>query len=162
MKRTRKWMRLLALVLCLGIVLSTVPVLAASNTAIVTGNGKVHLRKSASLGSKILGSYSPGTEVTVLDEGSTWTKISVNGKTGYMMTRYLSSGKTSGKIMYVRTYTGVKLRLRARPTVLSAILGAYTPGTAVQVIDRGRSWTKVRVDGMVGYMGSQYLTSTKP
>ena len=148
--------------MCMAIVLTAVPVLAASSTAVVTGEGKVRMRKSPSLGAKVIASYSPGTVVTVLNRGDTWSQISVNGKTGYMMTRYLSSGKTSEKIMYVRTYTGVKLRLRERPTVLSAKLGAYPPGTAVQVIDRGRSWTKVRVDGMVGYMGSQYLSYTKP
>ena len=112
--------------------------------------------------SRVLGEYENGSAVTVIQRGDTWCYVQAGGQSGYMMTRYLSSGKTSEKIMYVRTYTGVKLRLRERPTVLSAKLGAYPPGTAVQVIDRGRSWTKVRVDGMVGYMGSQYLSYTKP
>ena len=104
---------------------------------------------------------SSATLVTVLAEGTNWTKVRVDGKTGYMMTQYLSTAK-SKNIMYVRTYTGVKLRLRERATVFSDILGAYSPGTAVVVLDRGSAWTKVRVNGQVGYMGSQYLSSTKP
>ncbi len=153
-------LRVLSAVLCIVLFLSWVPALAES-TATITGNGKVNMRKSPTLGSKVLGSYSPGTRVTVLDNGTTWTKIRVDGKTGYMMTRYLSSAKHSS-IMYVRTYTGVKLRLRERPTVLSDTLASFRPGTAVSIIERGKSWTKVRVDGLVGYMGSQYLSETKP
>lgn len=161
MRSSEKWKRILSVILCAVLIVVSLPALAADNTAYVVGNAKVNLRKSSSHAAKVLGSYSPGTQVTVLAEGTNWTKVRVDGKTGYMMTQYLSTAK-SKNIMYVRTYTGVKLRLRERATVFSDILGSYSPGTAVVVLDRGSAWTKVRVNGQVGYMGSQYLSSTKP
>lgn len=156
----KTFLRILSAVLCLILLISCIPALAETQ-AIITGKGKVNLRKSPSMSSKILSSYEPGTRVTVESEGETWCKVSVDGETGYMRTNFLSIGKSS-HVMYVRTYTGVKLRLREKPTVFSKVLGTFKPGTAVVVIERGKAWTKVSVDGMKGYMGSQYLTSTKP
>lgn len=161
MRSSQKWKRIFAAVLCLTLLMASLPAFAAESYAYITGDAKINLRRSASQGSKVLGSYPQGTKVTVLDDGTTWTKVQVDGKTGYMMSKYLSTAKSS-HIMYVRTYTGVKLRLREKATVFSDILGAYSPGTVVVVLDRGSAWTKVRVDGKVGYMGSQYLSATRP
>ena len=153
-------LRILSAALCFMLLLSSVPAFAEA-TATIIGNGKVNLRKSASMSSKVLGAYPQGTQVTVLSEGSTWSKVSVDGITGYMMSRYLSSTKHN-KVMYVRTYSGVKLRLREKPDVFSDVLDTFKPGTAVSVLERGKSWTKVSINGQIGYMGSQYLSETKP
>ena len=72
----------------------------------------------------------------------------------------LSVGGGSGT-MYVWTPSGTTLNLRAEPNAWSTILGSYRVGTAVTVLKRGSVWTKVRVNGKTGYMGSQYLVSSK-
>ncbi len=59
----------------------------STTTAKTTSN--VNLRSSASTSGTKLGTYVSGTQVTVLEKGSTWSKVSVDGKTGYMKNDYL-------------------------------------------------------------------------
>lgn len=49
----------------------------------------VNLRSSGSVSGTKLGTYPAGTKVSVLSKGSTWSKVSVSGKTGYMKNDYL-------------------------------------------------------------------------
>lgn len=49
----------------------------------------VVLRKGPGKKYKAIASCRPGTRVTVLQRGASWCKVSCNGKTGYIMTRYL-------------------------------------------------------------------------
>ena len=60
-----------------------------SSTAYVkTNNRGLNLR--AEPNGNILGSYPRGTKVTVLATTGEWSKVSVDGKTGYMQSRWLS------------------------------------------------------------------------
>lgn len=52
--------------------------------------GRLNLRTYASLCADSLGLYASGTPVTILDYQTTWCKVSVGGKTGYMKTDYLA------------------------------------------------------------------------
>lgn len=63
----------------------------AGRTAFVQNpaHRKVNLRSGPGKGYKVMAEYSPGTKVTILKKGSSWSKIQVGGRTGYMMTRYL-------------------------------------------------------------------------
>ena len=64
---------------------------SSTYTAVVKNStGKnVVLRKGPGTKYKVISSYRPGTRVTVLQRGATWSRISRNGRTGYIMTRYL-------------------------------------------------------------------------
>ena len=42
---------------------------------------------------KIIAALRPGTKVTLLVAGRTWSQISYNGKSGWIKTRYLSKTK---------------------------------------------------------------------
>ncbi len=66
----------------------------AGNYAVVIGpnlRDRTMVRATASLQGTVLGQYFPGTTVEVLEEGvsGTWSKVRVNGKTGYMHAAYL-------------------------------------------------------------------------
>jgi len=50
-----------------------------------------------------------------------------------------------------------RLNLRERPDKASGSLGKYYNGTPVQVLEKGKEWTKVRVGPQVGYMMTRYL-----
>ena len=53
-------------------------------------NGKnVVLRTGPGTKYKAIASYRPGTRVTVLQRGISWSKVKCNGRTGWIMTRYL-------------------------------------------------------------------------
>lgn len=72
-------------------------------------------------------------------------------------------GKTTvtRSIYRVRTNTGARLRLRAKPSTSAKILGRYKPGTLViKLEDAATNWFKVSIKdgGAVGYMYTGYLT----
>lgn len=164
MKTSKKYARTISAALCSLVLLSSVPAMAETY-ATVRGGG-LNLRQTASLEAKVLGQYPTGTWVTIHEQGDTWSRVTVNGKSGYMMTRYLSSGASKGTL-YVRTNTGIGLNLRNAPGTHGDIITSFKPGTAVTVLERGNGWHKVSVNGQEGYMSSKYLTAnnisyTKP
>ena len=69
---------------------STTPT-GVANATVTSGNGlRVWLRATA--GGKRLALYRPGTQVTVLEKGDKWCRISIGGSVGYMMTEFLDFG----------------------------------------------------------------------
>jgi len=56
----------------------------------------VRFRSGPSSGSTVLGEYNTGKSVTILGQSNGWTKCSINGKTGYVYSSYVSYGTYSG------------------------------------------------------------------
>ena len=156
MKTSKKFVRTVSAALCSLMLLSSVPALA--DTYATVQGGSLNLRQKASTDAKVLGQYPTGTWVSVLEEGATWSKVTVDGKTGYMKSKYLATA--SKNTMYVRTNTGVGLNLRTAPSMNGDIITSFQPGTAVTVLKKGSGWYYVSVAGLKGYMGSQYLSTT--
>lgn len=133
-------------------------------TATVTV-GPLNLRETASTSARVLTQLASGAQVTVLWRGDTWSQVSVNGLTGYLLNSYLSfgGGSSSGTVTTpdanatIRTKNGGRLNLRAWASNDSQVLGSYASGTRVRVLTHGASWCKVQVGGTVGYMSSAYL-----
>ena len=67
-----------------------------STAYVKTNNRGLNLR--AEPNGNILGSYPRGTKVTVLATTGEWSKVSVDGKTGYMQSRWLSGKAVSGDV----------------------------------------------------------------
>lgn len=129
----------------------------AAHSALVKG-GALNLRESASLSAKVLGQYPTGTLVEIVESGDTWHKVEVDGKTGYMMAKYLNDDLTAeaGQAT-IRTNTGIGLNLREQPGMDGTIITSYKPGTQVTVIQKGAAWSRVKVGGQEGFMASRYL-----
>ncbi len=139
------------------------------NTAatVISANGKpVRLRSGPSTQYSIIASYAVGTPLTVLSSGDTWCKVRINGRTGYMMTEFISilgAGETTGGYTaYVVSDNGKNCVLREGPSKQHDILASYPVGTRVTVVSYGSTWSKLSVNGLVGYMMSQYLSTTEP
>lgn len=64
----------------------------AGKTAFIKNpaNRTVNLRKGPGKRYKVIAEYRPGTKITLLQYGRTWCKVSVRGKVGYMMTKYIN------------------------------------------------------------------------
>lgn len=64
-----------------------------SKTATVTAStgSNVNLRASASTTAAVVDRVPVGATVTVVEEGTDWSKITYAGKTGYMMSKFLTS-----------------------------------------------------------------------
>ncbi len=155
----RKSHRILCAVLAGALCLAVPFAGLASEYATVKGGG-LNLRQKASLDAKVLGQYATGACIEVTAKGDTWSKVKVDGKTGYMMTKYLNFC-SSAATMYVRTNTGIGLNLREGPGTCAKLITSFPNGTAVTVLQPGSEWHKVKVGGVVGYMSARYLSPEK-
>ena len=86
----RKWKIaiILALLLCL------IPLIALAKTGKVTASS-LNIRKSASSDSKVVGTLKEGATVTIKETSGSWYKISANGKTGYVIKKYIKITSSS-------------------------------------------------------------------
>ena len=161
---------------------TAVPTAAAAAYARVTG-GSLNLRASASAGSTSLLIIPNGASVQVLSRGVSWTRVSYNGTTGYVMTRYLNFTQNTvvtaapTAVPAVRTatpsptrtpaggsasgtarVTGGRLVLRSYASTTAGSLVVIPNGATVTVLQRGAVWSQVVYGGLSGYVMSQYLT----
>ena len=107
------------------------------STAYVKTNSR-GLNLRAEPNGNILGSYPRGTKVTVLSNNGNWSKVSVDGKTGYMQTQWLSTKSVSSGSSTVKPATGTAvvnnprdtqvLFLRREASANSESLGYYRNG----------------------------------
>ncbi len=157
------------------------PVPSTENTEMLikTGNsGKLHLRAQASSSSDSMGLYPNGTKVTVTHRSGSWAYVKVDGKTGWMMLKFLSSTapgqtpvptpsptpmpSTESTVMYIKTGNSGKLHLREKDNTSSASKGLYPNDTKVTVTHRSGAWAYVSVDNKTGWMMLKFLTATVP
>lgn len=159
MQRSRHYKRCLrALTMTAALAL---PVASLAESYMVVQGGRLNLRKEPSLEAAVLGQYPTGTWMTVHEESGNWSKVTVNGQSGYVMSKFLTEGKGNGTL-YVRTNTGAGLNLRSEPSEQGQILTSFKPGTAVKVLSRGNGWYRVQVGDKTGYMAARYLTEAAP
>ncbi|MDD6050460.1 MAG: SH3 domain-containing protein [Clostridiales bacterium] len=138
-----------------------------STTGVVkSANGKpVRLRSGPSVQYTIIASYNVGTPLTVLNVGADWSKVRINGRVGYMMNEFINFAPGSavgGYTAYVVSANGRGVVLRSGPSKDDEVLATYQVGQVVTVLSYGSTWCKVRVNGLDGYMMSEFLSTVKP
>ena len=157
----------------------------SSTTTVVSGGGydawvlnagyrKVNFRTDSSTKAPIIASYPTGTKVRVLAHGAVWDKIQVDGKTGYMMTQFLSKSApvitappavtappASNYTAYVVSANGRPVNMRRGPGNYSVITGVPY-GSAVTVLKHDTKWDKIRYNGKEGYMENRFLQLSQP
>lgn len=126
-----------------------------TDSALVKG-GALNLRETASLEARVLGQYPTGTLVEIIKAGSEWHQVSVNGKSGYMMAKYLNQAEGSTPAT-VHTNTGTGLNLREQPGMNGTIIMAVKNGQQVTVLQKSSPWSRVKVGDKEGYVATQYL-----
>lgn len=140
--------------------------LEENTTGVVkSSNGKpVRLRSGPSVQYSIIASYAVGTPLTVLSTSGDWCKVRVNGRTGYMMKEFINIGGTvsGGYTAYVVSGNGKSVVLRSGPSKQNTALASYNVGQQVTVMSYGSTWSQVRVNGLDGYMMSEFLSTVKP
>ena len=138
---------------------------SSSDAYITSHNGYgVRLRVGPGTGYRVVATYEVGTPVKILERGSYWSKVKVAGVTGYMMTQFLSGSSSSGTsdedvecYATIWSRNGYGVRLRTGKGKDYDIIGTYSVGTQVAVLDKNSTWDKVRVGSRVGYMMNEFL-----
>lgn len=135
---------------------------------VVSANGLgVRLRTGPGTSYGVLALYEVGTPATILKSGSYWHYVRIGNKTGYMMSQFLSiSGDSvqppqnpNSYTAYVTSENGLGVRLRKGPGTGYGVLGLYSVGTKVTVLEHGAKWDYIRIGTRTGYMMNRYLTS---
>ncbi|MEK3797907.1 SH3 domain-containing protein [Peribacillus sp. FSL H8-0477] len=152
--------------------LSITPVSAAQVTIektqyVTVSSGTLNMRKSGSTTAAVVAKLAKGTKVTVSSESKGWTKITANGKIGYVSSQYLSSKNpvkaTAASITtkYVNTSSGT-LNMRKSGSNTAAVVTKLAKGTKVSVSSESKGWAKITANGKTGYVSSQYLSTKNP
>lgn len=138
---------------------------------VTSKNGKsVRMRTGPSTSYSTIASYAVGTPVTILISGEDWCKVRIGGRTGYMMTEFITttgvsvpdSGTSTGSVAWVTSKNGLSVNLRSGAGKLYSAVASYPVGTQVSVLEWGRTWSKIRVNNLTGYMMTEFLTTSAP
>lgn len=140
--------------------------------AIVTNSnsGYVPVYSSASNKSSTIGSIPTGATVVLGKQEGDFYQIFFDEKIGYIENTYLISSKPqekpaennqsnqnntpSGKYVMITSSTG--LNLRQAPSTSAQVLGIIPSGAYTDLIEDSGSWLKVKYNGKIGYISSQF------
>lgn len=136
---------------------------SSSQTGTVQNPGEnqvLLLREEPSTDARVIGNYRNGTQVTILGESNGFYKVSVGGKTGYMMKKYIrtsSSVQTPFKAKLVNPNGNSIVNFRTAPGLNSSIIKAHKTGTEITVLEMGDVWCKAEIDGVTGYVSRYFF-----
>ena len=183
----RKWLSLIALVM---IAVLCTPVIALGGTNIFyvdTANKKsLNMRSDCTMGDNIIANIPYRAEVTVFEflAGDAWARVEYNGRTGFVMSRYLSGtrpasgggsggGSSSSTTISYKGFTPTNytaavrpsnpsgyVNLRWAPSKSTSVHEVYYAGETLQVIADNGTWCQVydTSRNICGFMMKQFLT----
>lgn len=147
---------------------------AYTKAKVTTASGSLNLRKKASSGAAILTTIPRHTVIDVLDIDGTWTKVEYKGKTGYVMSAFLTymegdvqdtpAAPTtppagSDKTLYARVTTeSGSLNLRKKASSSAGIMTTIPRHEVIEVVEKKGTWTKVIYNDKTGYVMTTFLT----
>lgn len=117
----------------------------------------LYLRQSP--GGAVITTLSKGTTVAVLNNSSSWYKVSVNGKEGYVSGEYLTGTTATDVALGTGTVKcSSSVNFRSAPNTSSTSYGELKNGTKVNVVGVSSGWYKVTCNGKTGYIHPDYIT----
>ena len=132
---------------------------------VTTANGGLNLRDAIN-GTRVA-VIPQGATVSVHSKGADWCRVSYSGKTGYVMTKFLTFGSAAptetpapapeAVISYARVNT-VTGGLNLRETPNGTRIAVIPQNAVIGVITKGADWSRIKYNGTFGYVMSQYLT----
>lgn len=110
----------------------------------------VNVRKGPGTKYEALFSISRNAKLEILGEEGNWFLVRTEtGKTGYISKNYVSGG--------IRKSTTANVHLRADASSKRASLTVLSKGTKVTATSVTGNWTKILLNGQIGYVYSKYL-----
>ena len=126
----------------------------------LTINKSVNFRVAPNVNSTKIDKLKKGQTVEYLGKSGNWYKIKYNGRTGYIYKTYASAVSTTeasnNSLKYVNCSS---LNLRSGAGTNYSIIKVLYKGTNVTVLSSSNNWSKVSVNGTIGYVSSTYLSS---
>ena len=142
-----------------------------SKTAVVIdGNGSLVLRAAASSGSAVSSYLSSGQMLTINSQSGAFYNVTVHetGATGYISANNIQiiENGTDDAFNALNEYGQVvnvssNVHLRANASLNSSIIGFLQNGNTFKVLGKEGQWFKVDVDGTVGFIYQEYVSTSK-
>ena len=135
---------------------------AASVTKYVEVNkGSVlNVRVGPSINTSVVTTLKAGEKVSVLSETNGWSKVDVDGKIGYVSSSYLTT-KQESFVKYVSIDPSSTLNVRESASTKANVVTKLKNNTKVEVISESNGWAKIKVNGINGYVSSQYIKAVQ-
>ncbi|MBD8068093.1 SH3 domain-containing protein [Bacillus sp. PS06] len=142
----------------------------------VTSGSSLKMRNKPSTDASVIVKLARSVEVEVLSESNGWSKINVYGHEGFVSSEFLSLTKPEiikdeeketnpieSEVIskYVNVSNGSSLNLRSSASTTGTVISKLSRGTVVTVQSEENGWSKVSVNGQVGYVSTQYLSTTE-
>ncbi|NMD38613.1 MAG: SH3 domain-containing protein [Christensenellaceae bacterium] len=131
--------------------------------------GPVRLRTGPSQNYGIIATYSYGTPLYVITHGINWDYIRIGSQYGYMMNSFIRTnlipinpgGSSATYTAYVYSSNGYGVRLRSQPHPNAPILGIYSVGTSVTVLQHNyiNGWDRIKIGSREGYMMNEFIST---
>ena len=165
MRRTVLKVRAAAALLALGVILSLMWPQMASATTQMTATVGVNIRSGPSTKTDILGGLFRGQTVTAISSSHGWTKISYDGSTAYVATRYLTKGKDLPPPLRIGPgavkVTTTALNIRTGPGLSYRVIKVLKDGARVTMTGKtARGWAELVNGRSTGWSSMQYLVSS--
>jgi uncharacterized protein YgiM (DUF1202 family) len=167
---------------------SKIQVMSETATSYKTKYGRVEVssalnfRTGPGTSNSIITSLYNGQALKIVGEQNGWYNVEVNGKKGWVSGKYVkivpdapaidnssttassnssnnsstSTTTTSNKKAYVNA-SGLNFRTSA--SLGASVIKVLPRGKELQVLGTSGSWTKIQVDGKIGYVSSNYIST---
>lgn len=123
-------------------------------------DSRLNLRATPSRASTVLGKFGNGTPVIIYETISGWYRVNIGGINGYVMSQYVKVNGGTPTDNYVQVFNpngGSFVNLRTGPGYGYAVTQTVKNNVLVFVLDHNGAWTKVEINGNVGYMNNAFL-----
>ena len=138
-------------------------------TGIVNVSSSLNVRSEASTSSKVIGSLSGNSKVTIIGEEGAFYKIEYKGSHGYVAKEYIkdikdeivtepekpSNPENSKKTGVVTASKGLNVRKEANTS--SQIVGILNSGESVEIIGEENGFYKITYKGQEAYASKKYI-----
>lgn len=151
---------------------ATAIVCTGALAANVTSTTDVNVRSGAGNSYSVLTVMKSGTTTASLGKSGNWTKVSVNGKTGYVYSKYLTtsgnnssttpSNNTSQNVSKTVYISASSLNVRSGAGTSYNVIGNLKKGNSASVVASTNGWYKIKYGSGYGYISSKYTTSSAP
>ena len=127
------------------------------STATVVGAGLLNIRSGPGTDCARIGVLKDGDQVTILEDLDDWYKISMNGMTGFVASKYLSIGGTYEETSRDGLVLSGPLNVRTGPGTGYDRVTSLKAGTAVKVLASSNGWYRISVNNIIGYVHGDYV-----
>ena len=120
----------------------------------------LNFRESPSYDARVIDILYNGLPARIISREGGWIYMNVDGINGYVRGEFVRSTTMVARdsVATVTTPNNTGLNLRQGPGTSYIVTKQFKGGSYVMVLMKGTHWTKVSVDGYIGFMDNGFLT----